>query len=103
MPAQERPLERADTPPSVSDGPVVIARDHPELLMRLPAMIYIAQDGPRGAWRYVSPQIEAILGYTAAEWCADPNLWYECLHPDDRVRVLAHESGIAVGTRDVEE
>ena len=26
-----------------------------------------------GAWHYVSPQIEAILGFTPQEWCADPN------------------------------
>jgi PAS domain S-box-containing protein len=35
---------------------------------------------------YVSPQIESILGYTPKEWLANPSLWYERLHPDDRVR-----------------
>ena len=35
-------------------------------------------------WRYVSPQIEAILGFTPEEWCDDPELWASRLHPDDR-------------------
>ena len=33
---------------------------------------------------YVSPQIEAMLGFTQEEWLADPILWYSRLHPDDR-------------------
>jgi PAS domain S-box-containing protein len=35
---------------------------------------------------YVSPQIEALLGFTAREWLEDPVLWYRQLHPDDRAR-----------------
>ncbi len=38
---------------------------------------------------YVSPQIEAVLGYTPEEWLADPGLWVQLLHPEDRDRVLA--------------
>ena len=38
---------------------------------------------------YVSPQIEQVLGYTAAEWRADPTAWYGWVHPDDRAAVLA--------------
>ncbi len=38
---------------------------------------------------YVSPQIQRLLGYTSAEWAADPDLWIRSLHPDDRDRVLA--------------
>jgi diguanylate cyclase (GGDEF)-like protein/PAS domain S-box-containing protein len=32
---------------------------------------------------YVSPQIEAILGYTPTEWMADAEAWYDWVHPDD--------------------
>ncbi len=38
---------------------------------------------------FVGPQVEAILGFTAEEWQADPGLWIERIHPDDRERVLA--------------
>ena len=32
---------------------------------------------------------ETILGYTPAEWIADPTAWYEWVHPDDRAMVIA--------------
>jgi two-component system, cell cycle sensor histidine kinase and response regulator CckA len=38
---------------------------------------------------YISPQIEAMLGFSADEWLADPGLVLKQLHPDDRERVLA--------------
>ena len=38
---------------------------------------------------YLSPQAEIMLGYGEAEWRADPLLWVNALHPDDRDRVLA--------------
>jgi len=39
----------------------------------------------------VSPQVEAILGFTPDEWRSDPNLWTAQVHPDDLERVLADE------------
>ena len=38
---------------------------------------------------YVSPQVQTILGYTPEEWRADPMLWIDRLHPEDRDRVVA--------------
>jgi PAS domain S-box-containing protein len=40
------------------------------------------------AEEYVSPQIEQVLGFRAEEWIADPHLWVERLHPDDRDEVM---------------
>ncbi len=37
----------------------------------------------------MSPQIEDILGYTQEEWMADPDIWRDCLHPDDREAIDA--------------
>lgn len=58
------------------------------LLDRLPLTTYLASPAWRGALLFVSPQIEALLGYTPAQWLARPRLWLERLHPDDRARVL---------------
>ncbi len=61
------------------------------LVEQLPAVTYRADFGMNGRWHYVSPQIEAILGYTTAEWTADSGLWYSCLHPDDAAKAIELE------------
>ncbi len=61
------------------------------LVEQLPAITYMAGFGADGKWSYVSPQIEAILGFTPAEWMADPKLWFQRLHPEDAGRVIGLE------------
>jgi diguanylate cyclase (GGDEF)-like protein/PAS domain S-box-containing protein len=67
-------------------------RDYRRLVERLPAIVYSCERGEQGRWRYVSPQIEEILGYSPEEWMADPRLWARQLHPDDRERALEQET-----------
>jgi diguanylate cyclase (GGDEF)-like protein/PAS domain S-box-containing protein len=67
---------------------------YPKLLERVPAIVYVAEAGETGRWHYVSPQIKQILGYTAAEWCADAGLWHDRLHPDDRDWVIDRETSL---------
>jgi PAS domain S-box-containing protein len=57
----------------------------------LPLCVYLAEFEPESRWEFVSPQIEALTGYTPAEWLSRPGLWSESIHPDDRERVLAEE------------
>jgi diguanylate cyclase (GGDEF)-like protein/PAS domain S-box-containing protein len=73
--------------------------DYRRLVERLPAIIYTAELGEQGRWRYVSPQIEEILGYSPEEWTADPGLWSTLLHPEDRERALEQESRKSLGDR----
>jgi two-component system cell cycle sensor histidine kinase/response regulator CckA len=61
------------------------------LVEHLPAITYIAELGADGPWHYVSPQIEAMLGFSATEWLSDPMNWMNHIHPDDREIVLAAE------------
>jgi two-component system, cell cycle sensor histidine kinase and response regulator CckA len=65
-----------------------------ELVERIPAVAYISGFGPASQWTYVSPQIERLLGYTQDEWLAQPGLWLERIHPDDRARALNIDSQI---------
>jgi PAS domain S-box-containing protein len=37
---------------------------------------------------YVSPQIERVLGFHSDEWMANPRLWVDRIHPDDRPDVI---------------
>jgi two-component system phosphate regulon sensor histidine kinase PhoR len=59
----------------------------------------LARDGDRSSLLYVSPQIEALLGYTPAEWSAEPDLFARLLHPDDRERVLAELESVPTDGR----
>ncbi|MDP9362675.1 MAG: PAS domain-containing protein, partial [Chloroflexota bacterium] len=62
------------------------------LVERLPAVVYSERllNGDSAAFpRYVAPQIADLLGYSQAEWLADPALWAKRLHPDDRPAVFA--------------
>jgi two-component system, cell cycle sensor histidine kinase and response regulator CckA len=61
------------------------------LIERLPAITYTAGFGAAAQWLYVSPQIERLLGFSQAEWMADPGLWFAQMHPEDRDQVLALE------------
>ncbi len=74
-------------------------QDYRRLVERLPVIVYAAELGEHGRWRYVSPQVEEILGYSAEEFKADPGLWAALLHPDDRLRAFEIESKDFLGNR----
>jgi diguanylate cyclase (GGDEF)-like protein/PAS domain S-box-containing protein len=75
-------------------------QDFRRLVERLPVIVYTAELGENGRWRYVSPQVEEILGYRPEEFVRDPALWASLLHPEDRDRALAMESEEHLGKRD---
>jgi len=54
------------------------------LVEQIPAVTFVVALDEVRSELYVSPQIEALAGYTAREWRDDPILWYERVHPDDR-------------------
>lgn len=74
--------------------------DYQRLVERLPVIVYTAELGEQGRWRYVSPQVEEILGYRPEEFVRDPSLWARLLHPDDRDRALAVETEDHLGNRE---
>ena len=68
------------------------------LVEQLPAIIYTASLEPGNPTTFVSPQAERLLGVPEAAWYAEPRLWLERIHPDDRARVerewtAAHAAG----------
>jgi Amt family ammonium transporter len=54
------------------------------LIERLPIVTFIASLDERSQELYISPQIEALLGFTQDEWLDNPFLWFRQLHPEDR-------------------
>ena len=61
------------------------------LVERVPAIVYRAEFGEGGTWRFVSPQIESILGYSPEEWSGDPTLFDRRIHPDDEAKYRVDE------------
>ena len=79
-----------------------IARRHQEELLlsaesryrsvveRIPAVTYVDVMGTAGArMAFISPQIETLLGYPSERFLADPDFWFDLVHPEDRGRMEA--------------
>jgi PAS domain S-box-containing protein len=67
------------------------------LVEQLPLATYVNTIGLPVRTTYMSPQIEAMLGYPVSRWL-EPDFFLSILHPDDHERVLAevertHASG----------
>jgi PAS domain S-box-containing protein len=72
--------------PFASSPPPTEEFKYRSLLDRLPAVVFMASfEGGIGD-AYVSPQIEATLGFSQSEWLEDPIRWYQHIHPDDKAR-----------------
>ena len=56
------------------------------LVEQIPAVVFMAYLDQGIGEAYVSPQIEAALGFTQDEWLEDPVRWYEQIYPDDKQR-----------------
>lgn len=69
------------------------------LVEGLPAVVYIAEFGEEGAWKYVSPQIESVLGITPEKFMSAAKVWRERILPDDREQALAAELQLLNGER----
>ena len=63
--------------------------DYRTLVEHVPVMVYRADVGGADEWHFVSPQVQAFLGYSPAEFTSD--LWLSRLYPEDRDRVLEEE------------
>jgi PAS domain S-box-containing protein len=64
------------------------------LAEQLPVVPYVHALGNRTATLYIGPQVQRLLGYSADEWAAEPELFSRLVHPDDHQR-LEREAGAA--------
>jgi len=64
------------------------------LLEQLPLAFYIRPLSLAEPNIYVSPQVEAMLGYPADEWLTDAGILEQIVHPDDREKVLRDASRV---------
>jgi PAS domain S-box-containing protein len=61
------------------------------LVEGMPAVVYIAEFGEDGPWRYISPQIETIFGFSRDEWMSGARAWRDRILPEDRQLALDAE------------
>ncbi len=71
-----------------------VADTYKILVEQIPAVVFIAFFDKSFGEAYVSPQIEAALGFTQEEWLNDPIRWYRQIHPDDKERWSADAARI---------
>src|ERR687886_1142600 len=90
----EGPERRAPGPRGGRDAGALADLDLPShdwrsLIEQLPIAVYIDRLDEWSTNVYTTPQLGAILGYTAEEWAGDDHLLLKILHPEDRDRVMA--------------
>lgn len=62
------------------------------LVEQVPAVVYEMGLDDERRTLFVSPQVEALFGYSREEWLDQPDIWTELLHPDDReLELAAHD------------
>ncbi|HUI07519.1 MAG TPA: PAS domain S-box protein [Verrucomicrobiae bacterium] len=59
------------------------------LVEEIPAITYIAALDEASTTLYISPQVEQVLGFTPADYRANPDSWRQHVHPADSERVMA--------------
>mgnify|MGYP000023540936 CR=1 FL=1 len=59
------------------------------LVEQLPVGVHVMALDADGSTLSISPPLERILGFSLAEWVADPQLWRRQIHAEDRERALA--------------
>ena len=91
-------LSNPSTPASASKPLNSLDADakYRSLVDQLPAVVFMASlEGGIGD-AYVSPQIEAALGFSQGEWLEDPLRWYAHIHPDDKARWSSEAAQLGV-------
>jgi len=90
--AQKRAHQRGGKPRPSSTSPLPITApvtDFQHLIEKIPAITYNAVfERSLRIFSYVSPQLQSLLGYSAADWQAQPALAWQCVHEADRPALL---------------
>jgi diguanylate cyclase (GGDEF)-like protein/PAS domain S-box-containing protein len=68
-------------------SPAEVGHRFRTLVEKIPAITYIQRVGVTPQLLYVSPQVEALLGWKPDEYVSHPDHWLALIHPDDEERV----------------
>ncbi|MCT7995832.1 PAS domain S-box protein [Laspinema olomoucense] len=73
------------------------------LLCTNPTIIYSCKPTGDYALTFISQNILRQFGYEAQQLLENPNLWFECIHPDDAERLFAHIFRLQERTQEIYE
>ncbi|MCT7984200.1 PAS domain S-box protein [Laspinema sp. A4] len=73
------------------------------LLCTNPTIIYSCKPTGDYALTFISQNILRQFGYEAQQLLDNPNLWFECIHPDDAERLFAHIFRLQERTQEIYE
>ena len=82
QPASAEPLDEQEQEQQLPTADAI----YRAVVEQIPAVIFMAYLDRGVGEAYVSPQIEASLGFSQEEWLEDPIRWYRQIHPDDKSR-----------------
>ena len=74
--AAQRPHTAAISAPKIDTHVPNLEAKYRALVEQIPAVVFMAYLDEGVGEAYVSPQIEAVLGFTQEEWLQDPVRWY---------------------------
>jgi PAS domain S-box-containing protein len=80
------PREGTQSDPQPASRVLNVEERYRALVEQIPAVVFMAYLDKGIGEAYVSPQIEAALGFSQREWLEDPMRWYQQIHPDDKQR-----------------
>lgn len=83
---RNRPVSpAADAPPASLDLQALMKANerHEYLIANTPAIIYSSVPSGDFKMNFVSANASRVLGYNPDEMVADPNFWFDHIHPDD--------------------
>ncbi len=66
------------------------------LISNTPVILYALQEKDGLTTTYISPNVQHVLGYAAADFVRDPAFWFTRLHPDDAEAATRAFATIAV-------
>jgi len=95
--AQSEALSLASERDAVEQRLSQVESAYRALVERLPLATYVVDVASPPSLRYVSPQIESILGYPIDSLRHSPSLWADVVHPDDRTEVERARAEWAAG------
>jgi PAS domain S-box-containing protein len=78
--------QTAELKPGPDGSAINLEAKYRALVEQIPAVVFMAYLDKGIGEAYVSPQIEAALGFSQSEWLEDPVRWYQQIHADDKAR-----------------